>query len=410
MSSASSCGAAPLRGAMIGFGFIGAQGHLPAYFERTRTRGDIHIEAVADTCPARRALARSLYPTLRVYDTYQALLSAEAAQLDFVDICTPPCDHAPIAHAAMDAGLHVLCEKPLTTTLCDAEQLLARASAARRVLFPCHNYKHAPVIQAIRACLDGDRIGAVSSVSLNTMRNTHAKGVTEWHTHWRRHQEYSGGGIVMDHGSHSFYLLFDWFGAYPESVTARTTNLAPDRYDTEDNASIVLTFPSGFATVQLSWTAGVRKVQYALHGDAGAITVDDDALELAVMRRHDGPDVAQGAVAWEIERQSIASHWGDASHTAWFDALLTRFMGAIATDDYVGKDAIDAYHCIATISAAYASAANGCQEIALCDVVGVRARTGTTLLAQRHSGTESPAVVAESVFRAAAASPARNVV
>ena len=87
-------------------------------------------------------------------------------------------------------------------------------------------------------------------------------------------------------------------------------------------------------------------------------------------------------------------------------------MSAIAIDDYVGKDAIDAYHCIATISAAYESAANGCQEIALCDVVGVRARTGTatTLRAQRHSGTESPDVVAERIFRAPAATPARKVV
>jgi predicted dehydrogenase len=304
-----------------------------------------------------------------VYDDHRALIAAEADRLDFVDICTPPCDHAEIAHAAMDAGLHVLCEKPLTTSLHDAERLLNHARRAKRVLFPCHNYKHAPVVQAIRECLDTDRIGTVKSVTLNTMRNTHAKGVTEWHTHWRRHQEYSGGGIVMDHGSHSFYLLFDWFGAYPESVTARTANLFPDRYDTEDNASIVLMFPTGFATVQLSWTSGVRKVQYAIHGDSGAITVDDDDLELSVMKRHDGPDIAQGAVAWDVEQRSVASHWGDASHTAWFDALLSRFTEAIATRDHVGKDAIDAYHCIATIAAVYASAAAGCREMALRDVM-----------------------------------------
>ena len=363
----------PLRGAMIGYGFIGGEGHLPAYREREHRRGDVRIEALADTCPARRSLALALHPHLRVYGDHRALLAAEAHRLDFVDICTPPCDHAEIAHAAMASGLHVLCEKPLTTSCHDAEQLLAHARTAERVLFPCHNYKHAPVIQAIRSCLDAERIGAVTSVSLNTMRNTHAKGVPEWHTHWRRHQEFSGGGIVMDHGSHSFYLLFDWFGAYPESVTARTTNLAPERYDTEDNASIVLTFPRGFATVQLSWTSGVRKVQYAIHGDTGAITVDDDELELAVMKRHDGPDVAQGAVTWDVERQSIASHWGDASHTAWFDAMLSRFMTAIAADDYVGKDARDAYHCIATIAAVYASAASGCREIALRDVLALPA-------------------------------------
>lgn len=366
----------PLRGAMIGYGFIGGQGHLPAYIAREQARGDVRIEALADTCAARRAQAVALHPALRVYDDYRSLLAAESHRLDFVDICTPPCDHATIAHAAMDAGLHVLCEKPLTTALLDAERLLDHARRAQRVLFPCHNYKHAPVVQAIRDTLDTNRIGSVRSVSLNTMRNTHAKGVPEWHTHWRRHNEYSGGGIVMDHGSHSFYLLFDWFGAYPETVTARTTNLAPDRYDTEDNASIVLTFPQGFATVQLSWTAGIRKVQYAIHGDAGAITVDDDELELSQMQRGDGPDVAQGAVRWEVEKRSIASHWGDASHTAWFDALFSQFVSSIESRDYVSKDAIDAYHCIATIAAVYASAAAGCREIPISEVL---ARGGNRL-------------------------------
>ena len=88
-----------------------------------------------------------------------------------------------------------------------------------------------------------------------------------------------------------------------------------------------------------------------------------------MMRRHDGPDVAQGAVRWDVEKQSIASHWGDASHTAWFDALFTRFARAIDERDYVGKDAIDAYHCIATIAAVYASAAAGCREMSISDLV-----------------------------------------
>jgi predicted dehydrogenase len=195
------------------------------------------------------------------------------------------------------------------------------------------------------------------------MRITHARGVPEWETHWRRHRVHSGGGIVMDHGSHSFYLLFDWFGAYPQSATARLTNLASGRFDTEDNASIVLTFPQGLATVQLSWTAGVRKVQYSLQGDRGAITVDDDDLQLAIMRQQAGHDIPQGAVSWDVERRSVASHWGDASHTLWFDALFSGFAGAIKSGEYVGRDAMDAHQCVATIGAVYESAASGCREV-----------------------------------------------
>ena len=96
-------------------------------------------------------------------------------RLDFVDIATPPSEHAEVAHAALDRGLHVLCEKPLATTTEDARAMLRHAVRAERVLYPCHNYKHAPVIKAVRAILDAGRIGKVHLVTLQTFRNTHAR-------------------------------------------------------------------------------------------------------------------------------------------------------------------------------------------------------------------------------------------
>src|SRR5882757_9716386 len=126
-----------LRGALIGYGFISGKGHVPAYLERAKKTGDVQIVAVADICEARRAAAQEALPKARVYADFMALLDAESANLDFVDISTPPCDHAKIAHAAFDRGLHVLCEKPLTTTLEDAASMLKHATRAKRVLFPC---------------------------------------------------------------------------------------------------------------------------------------------------------------------------------------------------------------------------------------------------------------------------------
>ena len=57
---------------------------------------------------------------------------------------------------------------------------------------------NAPVVRAIREIIDSGKIGKVRSLTLNTYRNTHAKGVTEWKTHWRREKKYSGGGIAME--------------------------------------------------------------------------------------------------------------------------------------------------------------------------------------------------------------------
>jgi predicted dehydrogenase len=350
-----------LRGAVIGYGFISGKGHIPAYQERARTLGDVEITAVADICEARRALAAENLPGARIYTDATALLEGEKGRLDFVDISTPPCDHASIALAAFQRGLHVLCEKPLTTTVAEARSLLDAAQASRRVLFPCHNYKHAPVVRAIREIIDSGRIGKVRSITLSTYRNTHAKGVNEWKRDWRREKRFSGGGIAMDHGSHSFYLMFDWLGSYPTAVTAKMTTLGP--YDTEDGFSAVLTFPTGLAHAHLTWTAGVRKVIYTVQGERGAITVDDDDLQLAVMRPTAGPDVAQGAVAWDVEKRSIASHWMDASHVSWFNSLFDQFQAAIAAGDWVGKEAREAFLCIQLIETAYRSAAEGSREL-----------------------------------------------
>ncbi len=349
----------------MGYGFICAHGHVPAYLERARRAHDVEVVAVADVCARRLDAARAALPEARLYTSTEALLAAEASSLDFLDICTPPCDHAAIAHRALDAGLHVLCEKPLATTVADARALLEHSRRAQRVLFPCHNYKHAPVVKAIRDILLSGRIGRIRSVTLSTFRNTHAKGVPEWQPDWRRERRYSGGGIAMDHGSHSFYLAFEWMGAYPSTVTAKLSNLNSARWDTEDNISLMLTFPSGFAQAHLSWTAGVRKVLYTLQGEHGAITVDDDNLELAVIEPSEGPALTQSALHWRTERKRVSSKWMDASHLSWFNSLFEQFRTAIAEGLWVGTEAEDAFVCVQLIEAAYRSAAAESRELPL---------------------------------------------
>ena len=353
-----------LNGAVIGYGFISGKGHIPSYLERSSQVGDVRIVAVADICEERRLAAKKALPEARIYSDYTSLLKAESANLDFVDISTPPCDHAKIAHAALDLGLHVLCEKPITTTLEEAASLIKKANAVKRVFFPCHNYKHAPVVKAIREVIESGRIGPVRSVTLSTYRNTHAKGVTEWKTDWRRSFEYSGGGIAMDHGSHSFYLTFEWLGTYPTQVTAKMSNLDP-KFDTEDNFSTVLTFPNGLAHCHLTWTAGVRKVIYTVQGTTGAITVDDDEMQIAIQEKTNADNVAQGNVKWNVEKKSISSDWMDASHVSWFSALFDQFKHAIENNEYAGKEAKEAYRCVEIITRAYESAKNGCKELSL---------------------------------------------
>ncbi len=340
----------PFRGAIVGFGFISGKGHFPAYL--ARGSADTEIVAVADICPARREAALALNPKLRVYETAQQLFDGEK-DLDFVDISTPPNEHGPIAQEALKRGLHVLCEKPLTATLPEARELLLAANRVRRVVFPCHNYKHAPVVKTVDEIIASGEIGKVHGLTLNTYRNTHAKGVKEWKTDWRRDKKISGGGIAMDHGSHTFYLTFNWLKALPTAVTAKmvTLNTNDEQWDTEDNFSCVLTFPTGYANAHLTWTAGVRKVIYTIQGSQGAITIDDDDIQVAS--------------AAGVRRFSIASNWGDASHVSWFNSMFDQFRDCVKRGDYVNSELKEAYHCIQLIHRAYESSNDGSREVQL---------------------------------------------
>jgi predicted dehydrogenase len=341
----------PLQGALIGFGFIAEKGHVPAYLSAP---DQLQIIAVADICAARREKARQILPRARIYPDTKTLLSAEARQLDFVDIATPPCDHAAIAHAAFEHGLHVFCEKPIATSAADARAMLDHATAAKRVFFPSHNYKHAPVIKAIRQVLESGDIGPIHLVTLDTFRTTHAKGVADWQPDWRRARKTSGGGIAMDHGSHTFYLAFDWLASQPTAITAKMSNLST--FDTEDNFSCTVTFPTGIAVAQLTWNSGFRKVIYTIHGASGAIKVEDDDIE--IHRRRAGGQI-------DVERLSAASHWMDASHAEWFKPLQGEFAEAIRAGQWVGQEARDAAMCVQLIETAYTSARADGKQLAI---------------------------------------------
>ncbi len=346
-----------LRGANIGFGFIAEAGHSPSYAATSGNPGDFEIVAIADISAARRAAARRVYPSARIYDNWEQLLNKEASNLDFVDITTPPYAHAEIANAALNHRLHVLCEKPLAASLEQAQAMVTHAANARRVLFPCHNYRHAPVVKAVRSLLAQDLIGPIQLVTLQTFRPTHARGVAEWRPDWRRECKYSAGGIAMDHGSHTFYLAFEWMRAFPTSITAKTSTCGD--YDTEDNFSCTLTFPTGIAVANLTWTAGMRKVHYSLHGARGAITVEDD--EVRVMTN---PNIQPlDSVARNRINSIIPSDWMDASHKDWFGSLLEGFRVAIETQQWVNDDTIDAIMCMATIHASYSSARQEAREL-----------------------------------------------
>jgi predicted dehydrogenase len=225
-----------LRGAISGFGEVAAKAHLPGW----ATRSELAIAAIHDPIPERRNEAIRLAPGVRVYDDLPLMLDGESP--DFVDIASPPAMHAGAARAALEAGAHVLVEKPMCLAMDEFDSLVGLARERDRVLMCVHNWKYAPAYALARRMIDEGRFGAVTFVSLDRLRAEPA-GAGRAGGAWRSGAE-SGGGILIDHGWHVFYLM-RWLmgGIAPHSISAALS--APAAAGAEETADLRVAFGGG---------------------------------------------------------------------------------------------------------------------------------------------------------------------
>ena len=332
-----------LRGAMIGFGNVAAHGHVPGWLGRP----DVEIVAVSDTNEARRAEADRLIPHACWYDSVETLLAKEC--LDFVDICTPPSSHVDLIRAALQRGVHVLCEKPLVTSPEDLAVLSSLAASERKVLYTVHNWRQAPIVQFVQDLLRQDSIGEVSYCRWQTLRMKPAAAGDGQTGNWRVDPSLAGGGILVDHGWHVFSLLHGWFGAAPVRISARLERKQHTQYSVEDTASVQLQFPHAAADVYLTWAADRRKTCAELEGTRGTIRVEDSTVLLT----HTGPHGAERR--WTFSPAlSEGSH-----HPEWFGDVATGFLTSMKDQAIRRANLADASLCVTLIALAQESDRKG---------------------------------------------------
>ncbi|MGD0072789.1 MAG: Gfo/Idh/MocA family oxidoreductase [Candidatus Binataceae bacterium] len=309
-----------LRGAISGFGQVAALGHLPGW----RTRPDVEIVAVHEPLAERRHEALKLIRNVRVYEDLELMLNGE--HLDFLDIASPPAYHPAAARLALEAGVHVLIEKPLCLSLEEFDRLAALAASRNRTLFCVHNWKHAPAYRLAGELVAQDRLGALRYVSLIRLRTEQARGVSEVSTHgssashpsttpWRLSAA-SGGGILIDHGWHIFYLMH-WLMGHraPETISAR---LGVDRESGIDEvADLGIGFGDGrIGYVHLSWRAPVRRTSAMLYGSKAILEIEGDHVILT-------------SQSGKREDLSVADAPDDSYHSAWFGNLAAEFESVL---------------------------------------------------------------------------------
>ncbi len=343
-----------LRGAIVGFGNVAERGHWPGLAES----GDLEIIAVVDPAPGRRRAATACSRGIATYESVEDLAAGE--QLDFIDIATPPSSHAALARFGLARGWHVLCEKPLTIDPACFEQLARTARACGRVLFTVHNWKVAPIFRAALDIVRSGRIGVVRHVDLLVSRNQPCRGASDGgagqgaraSADWRQDRSVAGGGILVDHGWHNFYLLLGLAGAEPQRISCALERFnEPDALD--EAARVVVTFPSSTGYLHLTWNAAARRNAAIVHGDQGVLLLDDDRLVVS----------ARGGRPEETPFASALS--AGSYHDDWFRALFPQFVAEIRDPAARGANLREAGWCVTLIDAAYRSAEEGGREVPL---------------------------------------------
>ncbi|OFV88526.1 MAG: hypothetical protein A3J75_04260 [Acidobacteria bacterium RBG_16_68_9] len=325
------------RGALLGFGNVAAQGHVPAWGDRR----DFQIVAVADPDPQRRALAARLLPAAHLYADAATLLEQE--RLDFVDIATPPALHASQVAAAAATGCHILCEKPLATSWSDHERAAAAVRASGATLFTVHNWKHAAQFRHVATLLADGALGRLRRIRFDVIRNGQAVSVG---SAWRTQASLAGGGILVDHGWHAFYLLLALAGERPQQISASIERRRDTAGDVEDTASCTVEFPSLVGELWLTWAGSERRTRWQLVGERGSVEVEEDRLELR-----------RGGVTEHIvfpQSLSAGSH-----HPDWFGGVIDGFKREVTLPSVRGENLAEAELCLLLTTLAYESARQG---------------------------------------------------
>ena len=219
-----------LKAAIVGLGNI-----APMHIKPLNTIG-ISIVAVCDKdMNTANKFAKELNCT--AYDDYKKML--EIGGFDVLHICLPHYLHAPVANYAFSKGIHVLTEKPMATTVNDAEEMIKNAKNSGKTLGVIFQNRYNSNVELIKNTLESGQLGNVIS---GWLRVTWHRGDNYYaSSDWRGISEKEGGGVLINQSIHTFDLM-NYFLGNPTKVKAKVANLAHPTIEVEDIAEGVITY------------------------------------------------------------------------------------------------------------------------------------------------------------------------
>jgi predicted dehydrogenase len=313
--------------------------HAEAYVHNLRAIPGVEMIGLADEDLARGQHFADLFEA-RLFPSYEALL---AEQPDGVLVCSENAKHRPLIELAASAGVHVLSEKPLATTLADARAILDVCRQAGVVLMTAFPMRFSAPLLEVKARLDDGSLGKVYGCNTTNQGQMPIK-----HRQWFIDKELAGGGAVMDHTVHLADVLRWYLHSEVVEVFAETNHiLHAGTVDVETGGLIMLTFDNGtFASIDCSWS---KPLNYPTWGgltmelitERGLTTVDAFSQNLNIFYQQDSSHT------WV--------YWGSDAN----QAMVEEFVAAIRELRAPRVTGEDGYQALEVALAVYASAQAG---------------------------------------------------
>ena len=274
-------GEAPLRLGMVGGGrgaFIGGVHRLCA-----RMDGEYELVAGAlssDPVRARESGADLLLAPDRIYTSFVEMAAAEAKRaegIEVVSIVTPNDSHHAIARAFLDRGIDVICDKPMTTTVADALDLVQVVRRSGLIFGVTHNYTGYPMVRQAREMIAAGELGTIRVVQVEYVQDwltTKLEDTGQKQAAWRVDPARAGaGGCLGDIGTHAYNLAGFVTGLAPRELAADLSRFVPGR-QLDDNVHILLRFENGARG--MLWSSQVAPgnengLRLRVYGDTGGL-------------------------------------------------------------------------------------------------------------------------------------------
>jgi predicted dehydrogenase len=227
--------------AIVGTGNI-SHNHIQGYLQFGQR---CRIVALVDIYPEKAHEKKTRYglTQARVYESHQQMLASEP-DVDIVDVCTPPYVHAQISIDALEAGCHVLCEKPMAASLEECDAMIAAQQASGKTLSIIAQNRFTDAFWRLKAALDSGLAGKICHAQVDSFW---WRGHCYYDLWWRGTWEKEGGGCTLNHAVHHIDAI-QWMLGFPSEVVAMMTNVAHDNAEVEDLSAAIFKYPSGALT------------------------------------------------------------------------------------------------------------------------------------------------------------------